>query len=378
MSLKEKICIIDFGQSFIKFLIFDKNLKILFIKKYKNFFFYKKKKYKYYDVVSIQQFFLKTINKLEVKYKFQSISCISHGSTFFYLDKKQKIKSSYLYNSTNKSKYLDKQFNKIKPNFKICFTHLYKNFHNLGKGLFYFRNKISNFFTLPSFINWIFCNKNILDYTYFGCHTFLWNFKKKKVNFFFKNKFTKEKNNIKKPGILISRSSHNLQSKNIKIYNGMHDTSSSFNFHNKFFKNTLMISSGTTYVFGYMKNFNFLKQITKKFYLLLPINLNKIIIARNFSIKSFLSNKNNYNQKKLFNKILYEINHFIKMNLSIKAIVIDGPIVKEVNFLKKLKEKYTNIQIFIFTKEYAPALGIASTSLKMRIDNFKYFYKEIK
>ena len=66
------------------------------------------------------------------------------------------------------------------------------------------------------------------------------------------------------------------------------------------------------------------------------------------------------------------------MNLSIKAIVIDGPIVKEVNFLKKLKEKYTNIQIFIFTKEYAPALGIASTSLKMRIDNFKYFYKEIK
>ena len=68
----------------------------------------------------------------------------------------------------------------------------------------------------------------------------------------------------------------------------------------------------------------------------------------------------------------------MKMNINIKSLVIDGPIIKEIHILKKLKEKYTNIKIFVFTNEYAPALGIASISLRTNISNFKYFYKEIK
>ena len=174
---KNLILIIDFGQTHVKFFVLNKKIKVVHIKIYKNNFILKKK---VYDLSTLQNFVIDTINNIIKKFNVNKISYVTHGSSLFYVDSKGKIKSGYAYNAKIINTNLNLSFSKIIPSFDISFTHLYGCFNNLGKNFFFLKDKIINFLTFPSFLGFILTKKNIIDYTYLGCHSFLWNFKKKK------------------------------------------------------------------------------------------------------------------------------------------------------------------------------------------------------
>ena len=141
--------------------------------------------------------------------------------------------------------------------------------------------------TLTSFIGWLFSKRNIADPSYISCHTYLWNFKEKKFSSLVKNiNGLKTMPKIKKSGKFIGKVNNNFVkiNKNCKIYNGMHDTSAAFYFHRLFFnnKNSIFLSTGTTFVFGQF--LNNLKKIKEKsnFYFLNPINFKGVVLSRRF------------------------------------------------------------------------------------------------
>ena len=73
-------------------------------------------------------------------------------------------------------------------------------------------------------------------------------------------------------------------SKNCKIYNGLHDTSSSFNFHKNFFnyKNSIFLSTGTTFIFGHYINDKFKLKHSEGFYHMCGINKSNKILCKKF------------------------------------------------------------------------------------------------
>ena len=152
--------------------------------------------------------------------------------------------------------------------------------------------------TIPSYITWIFTKKNIVDPSYLSCHSFLWNFKKKRMSSFLKNI------SIKIPKIKNSGSFVHCNEK-IKIYNGMHDTSAAFSFHKIFFNdpNTIFLSTGTTFIFG--KYLNKIQNIDmkSKFYYLLTTNFKGAFLSRRFQ-GGLIYDKHRTTNKKLIDDYL--------------------------------------------------------------------------
>ncbi len=178
---KKIICVIDFGQSHLKFNLITQNYRVTRTLIYKNNFVFSYNNSFFYDHLKITKKIKFHINKISKNYDIIAISCVGHGSACFYIDKDNTIKDGFHFSSNIKNNEL-KEFNKISLKFSETFTPNYKKLHNLGKNFFLINRKNINykFMTLTSFIGWIFSKKNIIDPSYISCHTYLWNFKKKK------------------------------------------------------------------------------------------------------------------------------------------------------------------------------------------------------
>lgn len=390
--MKKKItCIIDFGQSHLKFILITQNYTVTRTLIYKNSFKISYNNSSFYNFSKIKQKIKLHIDKISKHYNIVAIACVGHGSACFFLDKNNNLKSGFHFSSNFKNKKELKKFNEFLPKFSETFTPNYEKFHNLGKNFFLIKKNNENikFMTLTSFIGWLFSKKNIADPSYMSCHTYLWDFRKKSFSSLVKNiNGLKTMPEIKKSGTFISKVTNSFFkiNKNCKIYNGMHDTSAAFYFHKLFFnsKNSIFLSTGTTFVFGQF--LNKLKEIKKKsnFYLLSPINFKGVILSRRFhggSIYKKLKNKKNV---KSINQLLAiytkkELNIYLKNNTNKHInLVIDGPFSKNNNFLFSLKKLKKNISIYCAKNENAPSLGMAYLCTKKKIKFSKSnYYKKI-
>ena len=185
--MKKKVtCIIDFGQSHLKFILLTENLTVTRTLVFKNSFKYSKKKRLYYDSKKIDKFLKIQISKINNHYEIHKLSFIAHGSACFYLDKKNLINDGYHFSSNFNQNLF---FRKYKPKFSETFTPDLNKLHNLGKNFFLIKNKNEDFkfMTLPSYLGWSFSGNNFIDTSYLGCHTYLWNFKKKEFSSLIKN-----------------------------------------------------------------------------------------------------------------------------------------------------------------------------------------------
>ena len=266
------------------------------------------------------------------------------------------------------------------PSFNETYTPKYKNFHNLSKNLFLINNQDHKleFMTMPSYITWIFTKKNIIDPSYLSCHSFLWNFKKKRMSNFLKNI------SIKIPKIKNSGSFIHYDSKKIKIYNGMHDTSAAFSFHKIFFNdlNTVFLSTGTTFIFGkYLKKIQSIEE-KSKFYYLLATNFKGAFLSKRFQGGLIYDRHRKINKKLADNylalKTVEELKNYKKFipNKNIK-LIIDGYFAQNKKFVLKIKEYNNNITIFCAKNKFTPSLGMASlfTNKKsLLIENFYDIY----
>ena len=118
--MKKKVtCIIDFGQSHLKFILLTENLTVTRILVFKNSFKYSKKKRFYYDSKKIDKFLKIQISKINNHYEIHKLSFIAHGSACFYLDKKNLINDGYHFSSNFNQNLF---FRKYKPKFSETFT----------------------------------------------------------------------------------------------------------------------------------------------------------------------------------------------------------------------------------------------------------------
>jgi sugar (pentulose or hexulose) kinase len=381
---KKIICIIDFGQSHLKFILITQNYRVTRALICKNSFKISYDNSSFYDFLKIKKKIKLNINKISKYYNIIALACVGHGSACFFLDKNNNLKSGFHFLSNFKNK---KELNKFLPKFSETFTPNYEKFHNLGKNFFVIKKKNKNFkfMTLTSFIGWLFSKKNIADPSYMSCHTYLWNFRKKSFSSLVKKiSDLKTMPKIQKSGNFIGKVNNSFFkiNKNCKIYNGMHDTSAAFYFNKLFFnsKNSIFLSTGTTFVFGQF--LNKLKKIKEKsnFYLLSPINCKGVILSRRFYGGLIYEKLKNKKKIKSINQLLaiYTIKElsFYLQNITNKNInlIIDGPFSKNNDFLFSLKKLKKNITIYCAKNENSPSLGMAYLCAKKKIKLSKSDY----
>jgi len=370
--MKKKVsCIIDFGQSHLKFILITGKFTVARTLVCKNNFKIYKNNSFFYDTLKIEKIIKFKINYLYKNFKIISIAVISHGSGCFFKNKKNKILSGFHFSSNFKNTKLISEYNKLLPNFNETFTPKYKDFHNLSKNLFMIskKNKNLELMTIPSYITWLFSEKNIIDPSYLSCHTFLWNFKIKKISNFLKNTSIKIPK-IKKSGSHIIKTNNNL-----KVYNGMHDTSAAFYFHKNFFdeQNTIYLSTGTTFIFGkYLKKIHNIDE-KSKFYYLSAADFKGVILSRRFQ-GGLIYNKFKKKNKKFIDNYLAlrtikELDTFKKFipNHNMK-LVIDGHFAKNKDFVLKIKKYKKEIVIYCAKNKNIPSLGMAYLSAEKKIN----------
>ena len=376
--MKKKVtCIIDFGQSHLKFILITGKFTVARTIVYKNNFKYFDKKNFFYDGSKIEKIIKSKLNILSQNFKITSIAPISHGSGCFFKNDVNKIFNGFHFSSNFKSTKLISQYNKLLPSFYETYTPKYKNFHNLSKNLFLINNQNTNleFMTIPSYITWLLTKKNIIDPSYLSCHSFLWNFKKKNMSRFLKNI------SIKLPKIKNSGSFIDYDNNKIKIYNGMHDTSAAFCFHKIFFNepNTIFLSTGTTFIFGkYLDKIQNIDE-NSKFYYLLATNFKGAFLSRRFQGGVIYDKHKKINNKPVDNylalKTIKELHTYKKFipNKDIKLIV-DGYFSQKKKFILKIKEYNKNISIYCAKNKNTPSLGMTSLLTnkknKLLIKNF--------
>ncbi len=372
-------CIIDFGQTHLKFNLITENSIVTRTLVYKNKLTILKNKSVYYDFVKIKKKIKYHLKKLFKKYKINKISYVCHGSACFFFDKYNNVNNGFHFSKRiNKSDL--KYFEKHKPDFSETFTPDYKNLHNLGKNFFFLNKRYTKvkFIPLSAYIGFLFSRKNITDPTYISCHSYLWNFKKKNYSSLVKNNLGIKKMPIlRNSGNYISDLDKNFIKLNYrcKIFNGGHDTSAAFYFHSIFFKkNTIFLSTGTTFVFG--KILKKLKKIDEKsnFYYLNSLNMNDVLLSRRFMggtlYKKMCLKKNSSDSNKLLASYTFnELKNYSKITkLNNFNLVIDGPFSQNKNFLLKLKNLNKNMNIYTAKNKHTPSLGMSYICNKKKFD----------
>ena len=381
--MKNKVsCVIDFGQSYLKFNLITGKYEVARTLIKKNNFKIFRNRFSFYDGLKIEKIIKSYIIKISKTYNITSIVPISHGSACFFLNKDNEIKNGFHFSSIYNNKKILKSYNKSLPKFNETFTPNYKNFHNLGKNIFIANTEADNLelMTMPSFISWLFTKKNIIDPSYISCHSHLWDFKKKNISNLIKNISVKIPI-IKDSGTLIG----NFKDTKSKIYNGMHDTSAAFHFHRNFFKdqNSIFLSTGTTFVFGkFLNTINSIKKNTG-FYYLLPTDQQGSILSRRFH-GGLMFEKLQKRKTKSINKLLAlytikELNYYSKYETFLNLnLIIDGPFTKNKDFLFCLKKYKKNISIYCAMNKNTPSLGITHLCNKQKIRlSLTDYYKKI-
>ena len=255
--------IIDIGKSNIKFLIFKKNNGLILKKKvFINNFLIKKKSYSELDHQRLIDLIKKNIKSNINDFDLKSILPITHGSVSFLLDKNYEVLKSISDESKLDKKFNKKFENKIKkiknsysPNLDYC--------HNLSKSLFYIKenyNKVYNknkiLLLYPNFISYKLSGKISADLSYLSNHSFLWDFKKQKINSFAKflnldkSLPNLNKNNNELGKLLLNYSLN----KDVSIFSGKHDSSCCYYFHKKKFKKNFALLSTGTWMIIYNEN----------------------------------------------------------------------------------------------------------------------------
>ena len=252
--------ILDIGQTNIKlYYINSKNFNVIKSFNIKNNFIEKKKKYFFFNHNKLKNRIFKILIDNSKLYNVNNISCVSFGSTAFYIDKNLKILPAPTFNNISNNK-IDNIYNKNLPKFSNSLTPKMEKFHNMGKQILlmneiYKKEKIAGLINLPNLINFYLNNNKGFDLNYLACHSHLFNFKTKKLSSLCDYlDISKYLNNLNKPfeisenKITSSNISHFLN-KSVKVRFGCHDTNSSYFFHKNMFKQKIdVVCTGTWFV----------------------------------------------------------------------------------------------------------------------------------
>ena len=241
--------VLDIGKTNVK-LIFLKNDKI--IKEYKT----KQQNGNYKKLIKTLKsgqliiWLIEKLKKESRKHILEKFVCTAHGCSLAFIgfNNEEIIAcTDYEYNF-DKCK---KEFLKVEPKFSTSFTPLLEGGLNTGLQIFYLYKKFPEvlkktkyILSYPQYVAWKLSKTFSSEITYFGCHSYLWDFKKNKFSQLTK-KLSVEKKfpPMKKAWDIIG--SLKINNKKINILNGVHDSNASYlYFLQSNLKSFTLVSSG--------------------------------------------------------------------------------------------------------------------------------------
>jgi L-fuculokinase len=187
------IAVFDVGKTNKKIVIYDQDLNVL-ASVYESFPTQKKYDMEIEDVDNVDNWFLRQLKNFAQKFPIRIISVTTHGATFACIDKEGDF-------SVPVVSYTNEPGEKFHENFykavgkspdelqQITATAELKALINPAKGLYYIKNKFPKEFKrtkhilpFPQYFGYLLTGKPGADYTYLGCHTYLWDFHKFKYS----------------------------------------------------------------------------------------------------------------------------------------------------------------------------------------------------
>jgi L-fuculokinase len=186
------------------------------------------------------------------RYQIKAINFATYGASFVHIDKEGKSLTP-LYNylkplpETIEEQFLSSYFHNSTDEFALNTASPFMGMLNSGLQLYWLKhtqpevwNSVQYSLHLPQYLSYLFTGKVFSDYTSVGCHTGLWNAKKKQYHF-----WVVEEGIEKKLAPLLS-SAIAGEKNGIQIGTGLHDSSSALIPYLQQYKEPfLLISTGT-------------------------------------------------------------------------------------------------------------------------------------
>ena len=251
--------VLDIGKTNVKLIFFNKNNKV--VQSYNT----KQKPSKKFGIkvlnsAEIYNWTLQKIKSMEKKSRLDKFVCTAHACSIALIDHEDQELVACTDYEFPYHKYI-KEYQKIVPSFNESYTPLLENGLNIGIQLYYLNqkkpdliNKTKYFLNYPQYIAWKMTNHYASEISYLGCHSHLWDIKKKKLSSLVKkltliNNFPLNEKAWKVIG------SKEVGKSKLKIINGVHDSNASYlYFKNSNIKNFTLVSSGTWYIIFNQRN----------------------------------------------------------------------------------------------------------------------------
>ena len=409
VSSKKLNIVLDIGKTNVKLTFVDsinsKTIKF-FTTKQKNTY---RHGIKILNSNSIFEWALKKITYIGKKHNLDKFVCTAHGTSIAlisYDDKELLACTDYEYK-------FDKLFNnykKIAPKFNESFSPFLENGLNIGQQIYYLYKRKQKLIketkyilNYPQYIVWKLTSSFSSEISYVGCHTHLWDFKRNKLSSFVKKiKLEKKFPKIRKAWDTIGQ--RKIGESNLKIINGIHDSNASYlYFKNSDIKNFTLVSTGTWYIIFNQKTP--LKNLNPSLDMLANIDVfgkpvptmrfmggreydhlmgvfkisNKTRAIKTFSFHDYLIypsyasgggfsiNKINIGFYEGLNKgqiyyliclyISFVINFCLNQMKSSNAIILDGPITKNITIMKILSSLRKKQIVLKNKREIGTTLG---------------------
>lgn len=186
---KYHIAVFDIGKTNKKLVIFDSNLNIVDIEK-TNIEEYEADQIKYDRIEIIEKWFINQLKRKSDRYNIRVISVSAHGATFTCVDEKGNLSIPEVSYTTDPGiEFHDAFFEKFGSRAelqKITGTPDFNLLLNVAKGIWFVKKRFNSRFedtnyilNLPQYFCFKLTGKAVADPTYVGCHTYLWDFKRK-------------------------------------------------------------------------------------------------------------------------------------------------------------------------------------------------------
>jgi len=254
VSTKKLNIVLDIGKTNVKLTFVDSinNKTIKFFKtKQENII---RHGIKILNSNSIYDWALKKIEYIEKKFLLDKFVCTAHGCTIALIG----YGNDEVLTCTDYEYKFDKiisNYKQIAPKFDESFTPFLENGLNIGQQIYYLYKRkpmlIKNtkfILNYPQYIAWKLSSSFSSEISYIGCHTHLWDFRRKKLSSFVKKiKLEKKFPQIKKAWDIVGQ--RKIGKSNLQIINGLHDSNASYlYFKNSDIKNFTLVSTGTWYI----------------------------------------------------------------------------------------------------------------------------------
>ena len=186
------IAVLDVGKTNKKVLIYDENLNMV-DSVYKSFVADESKDIHYEQTKETAVWFFEQLKSMGLKYNIASISITTHGATFVCVNEKGELTTPTVAYTTNPGQdFQDKFFEKCgeeRALHKEYATCNLGSLTNLAKGIKFVKdefaeqfNKTECILNYPQYFGFLLTDNYGIEPTFLGCHSYLWDFKNKKIS----------------------------------------------------------------------------------------------------------------------------------------------------------------------------------------------------